>query len=113
MEAIAQDFAAVAASRPHPEISLVKRIWLLLYAEGGRWTSSEIGDRLRYSGTSIYTTLREMFERNQVVRIDGANVYGDNVIQYAVTRACLVPRGVAVIELQEVIPAPAGQEQVQ
>lgn len=106
MGAIAQDFAAVkAVPQAHGSgwTGLTKRIWMVLYSEGGRWTSAEIADRLRYSGTSIYTTLREMVDRKLVVRIDGDNVHGENVIQYAVTKACKVPRDVGLDEIEELL----------
>lgn len=116
MGAIALDFAAVAAveQRPRAETaSLVKRAWLLLYAEGGRWEPAEIARRMRVAPRKVTWLLAEMVEREYTVRTDTVTPEGAPLAKYGVTSACRVPRGVVVQELQELIPAPAGQEQVQ
>jgi hypothetical protein len=77
----------------------VKRIWLLLYAEGGRWNAAEIREKLRLTG-EIHTALREMVERGFLVRGKTCNLDGECSIKYWVTKKCKVPRGVAIEEIE-------------
>lgn len=109
MGAIALDFAAVAAveQRPRAETaSLVKRAWLLLYVEGGRWEPAEIARRIRVAPRKVTWLLAEMVEREYTVRIDTTTPEGMPLAKYGVTSTCRVPRGVVVQELQELIAAP-------
>lgn len=76
-----------------------KRIWLLLYSEGGYWTGSEVDVRLRI-GKNVYTALGEMVRSGFLSRKKGPNIDGEMVVQYGVTSACKLPRGVSVAEIE-------------
>lgn len=110
MGAIALDFAAVAAvEHPRAETaSLVKRAWLLLYVEGGRWEPAEISRRMRVAPIKVTWLLAEMVERGYLVRADTITPENTPLAKYGVTKACRVPRGVVVHELQELVPVPVG-----
>jgi hypothetical protein len=108
MGAIAFNLAAAmtATAPPAPPkqemLGLVKRVWLLLYAEGGRWSAAEIRKRLHLSG-DIHAALREMVERGFIVRTVTASPYAESRVQYGVERRCKVPRGVAIAEIEETL----------
>lgn len=88
---------------PRPEMAgLVKRVWLLLYQEGGRWTEAEVRQKLRLPA-EIHTALREMAERGFVERKRVCNIDNECSVQYGVIRACKVPRGVTVDEMWDVL----------
>lgn len=107
----AMDFAALTAvaaqlppAVPGPtpaRFGLTKRIWLLLYAEGGRWTSAEIRDRLHVQG-NLWSPLREMVQYRLLVRADVETPEG-LVIKYGVGKGCKVPRDVTVDEMWDVL----------
>jgi hypothetical protein len=83
---------------------LVKRVWLLLYTEGGRWTAAEIRHRLHLqTAVSIHATLRDMVETGFLSRSRTTNIDGETPVQYGVTRGCKVPRGVTVDEMWDVL----------
>lgn len=110
---VAIDFAALMAVpqelQPAATVArkgLTKRIWLLLYSEGGRWTSAELVDRLHVCGgrnrRRLFSTLREMALYRLVVRADVQTPEGI-VIKYGVGKGCKVPRDVTVDEMWEVL----------
>lgn len=113
MNAIAFDWRNIAMSsiartkppRPSAMSGLVKRVWLLLYAEGGRWNAAEIKARLHVPG-EIHTTLREMAERGFLIRGKLCDIDGECSMRYGVTSKCKVPRGVAIEEIQAALRAP-------
>jgi Uncharacterized membrane-associated protein/domain len=92
----------ISTEHRHETAGLVKRVWLLLYAEGGRWTEAEIRKRLHLP-VEIHTALREMAERGFVDRKRICNIDNECSVQYGVIRACKVPRGVTVEEMWEVL----------
>lgn len=98
MGAIAMDFVAVSAPGSG-WTGLTKRVWLLLYAEGGLWTATEVGDKL---GRALGATLRDMAESGFVARTRDETPEGPRV-RYGVTKACRVPRGVAVEEIEQAL----------
>lgn len=106
MGAIAMDFAALsAAAPPMPKaemVGLVKRVWLLLYSEGGRWSAAEVRRRLHLSG-DIHAALREMVERGFIVRTVTVNPDAESRVQYGVEKRCKVPRGVVISEIEEML----------
>lgn len=105
MEAMALDLAAVADIPQAPKRDLTglsKRLWLLLYAEGGRWTADEIGKRLHIS-QPLWSCLGEMSRGAFLERFRSHNVDGELVVSFAVTKRCKVPRGVTVDEMWEVL----------
>ena len=108
MEAMALECAAMTVMAPPPKqhgsgwTGQTKRIWMLLYSEGGLWTAAEIADRLRIRG-GIYMTLREMVDRRLVSRQDGQDPEGERLIRYSVTRKCKVPREVEIEEIEELL----------
>lgn len=93
--------AMAPLQRPAME-GLVKRVWLLLYQEGGRWTEAEVRQKLRLPA-EIHTALREMAERGFVERKRICNIDQECSIKYGVVRTCKVPRGVTVDEMWEVL----------
>jgi hypothetical protein len=116
MGAIALDFAAMSAMTPPPMLlpqrpemaGLVKRVWLLLYSEGGRWTEAEIRHRLHIA-SGIHTALREMVERGFLVRSKVENIDGESSVQYGVGRKCKVPRGVVLEEIEQLLEMVKGK----
>lgn len=106
MQAMALDFAALSRPAPvipKPEMSgLVKKVWLLLYSEGGRWSAAEIRRRLHLAG-DIHAALREMVERGFIVRSITASPYAESKVQYGVVKTCKVPRGVVISEIEEML----------
>jgi hypothetical protein len=107
MGAMALDFAAVAAipqAAPKRDLTgLNKRLWLLLYAEGGRWTAMELCDRLRMKGREIHPTLREMVDTGFLLRHPFVDEEGRASAKFSVTDECKVPRGVLIKEIQAVM----------
>ena len=106
MGAFALDFAALSApTQPvvrQEMAGLVKRVWLLLYAEGGRWSASEIRRRLHLSG-DIHAALREMVERGFICRSEATSPDAESRVQYGVEKRCKVPRGVVISEIEEML----------
>lgn len=99
-----------AKSGTHPSIrGSIKRIWLLLYTEGGWWQIGEVRDRLRIAGY-IKQTMKEMSENNFLVRRTHTNIDCETSVQYAVKRGCGIPRGVTIDEMWEVLQAPEKTE---
>lgn len=87
---------------PNDSRGLVKRIWMLLYAEGGRWTEAEIRKSLRLAADA-HTCLREMVDRGFIVRHRLVNIDGEKSTKYAVTKACKFPRGVSIEEVEQLL----------
>lgn len=113
MGAMALDFAAVSivtqgAAARQEMTGLVKKVWLLLLMEGGWWTAAEIRQKLRLSG-EIHTALREMRERDFLVRRKVQNVDGETSVQYAFMRECKIPRGVAYGEIEALLEMVKGK----
>lgn len=92
--------------QPAPESSLVKRVWLLLYAEGGTWTEAEVRHRLHLAA-AIHAVLRTLADRGYLARSKVTNIDGESAVKYGVARRCKVPRGVTVDELWKVLQATA------
>lgn len=93
--------AVPVAVKPFGKTGQTKRIWLLLYAEGGRWTSAEIRDRLHVRG-NLYVALRDMVGYRLLVRSNVETPEG-MVIKYGVGKGCKVPRDVTVDEMWDVL----------
>jgi hypothetical protein len=113
MGAMALDFAALSATQPvgMPPVTQpqrvemagwAKRIWLLLYCEGGLWTSAEIRTQLKV-GSAVTTTLGEMVRENFLVRNRARTVDGDLAVKYSVSNKCKVPRGVVIEEIEALL----------
>lgn len=95
------DMAIGRQPRPQPERSgLSRRIWLLLYSEGGWWTSEEMVCRL-HAGP-VNTALQEMVTSGHIVR---RKVERDErtVTEFGVTAQCKVPRGVLIMEIEAML----------
>jgi hypothetical protein len=108
MEATGCIFVAPVIRRgrqPDPrrdESGLVKRVWLLLYAEGGTWTEHEIRVRLHLSA-AIHAVLRTLSDRGFLARSKVENIDGETSVKYGVARRCKVPRGVTLDEMWDVL----------
>lgn len=107
MEAIALDLrniAMTAISRiepPRPVMTGVsKRIWMLLYREGGWWSVAEICKELG-SGPTTHVNVRDMVTSGFLARKDDADQYGERRVRFGVTKACKMPRGVTLEEIEE------------
>lgn len=85
-----------------------KRVWLLLYTEGGLWTAEEIGKRLQIA-RPLWNALGEMVRGRFLVRHRGTSIDGDLIVKFAVTRKCKVPRGVVVEEIEELLQMAHGR----
>jgi hypothetical protein len=79
-----------------------KRVWLLLYSEGGRWTAEEIADKLQIT-RPLWTALGEMVRGDFLERFRSQNIDGELSVKFAVTRKCRVPRGVTLDEMWDVL----------
>lgn len=87
---------------PRQDSGLVKRVWLLLYAEGGTWTEKEIRVHLHRSDP-IRATLTRLVDRGYLARNKRTNIDGESAVKYGVDRRCKVPQGVTVDELWEIL----------
>lgn len=83
----------------------VKRAWLLMYAEGGRWKAGEIRTELGADKTLqvIQTYLGEMARRNFIIRYKTTDIDGVVTVEYGVAKKCKVPRGVTVDEMWDIL----------
>jgi hypothetical protein len=89
----------------------VKRIWLLLYTEGGWWGSSEIRERLRMTrDLGTRQLINEMVGNGFLARRVHQTPEGD-AVQYGVDRRCKVPRGVTIEEMWDILQITAQGKQ--
>lgn len=111
MGAFAGDWAAVTSisrqsSRQPPAGSnnngMAKRVWMLLYSEGGRWTADEIAAQLQIA-RPLWSALGDMVRHGCVERFRDRNIDDELSVKFAVTRKCRVPRGVTIDEMWEVL----------
>lgn len=111
----AHEWAAVASvsrrqpdPRPAAMAGLVKRVWLLLYCEGGHWTASELSRRLQLE-VQQRTCLTYMISRGFIVRGRSTDIDGKETVHYSVNRKCKFPRGVVIEEVEELLRMVAGK----
>lgn len=113
MQAYALDWAAMASIARQPSRQpdpardsrnngTAKRVWLLLYSEGGRWTAEEIAEKLQIT-RPLWTALGEMVRGDFLERFRAKNIDGELMVKFAVTRKCRVPRGVTLDEMWDVL----------
>lgn len=90
---------------------LRKRVWLLLYTEGGTWTAGEITKRLMPSlvPRKLYSMLGEMCRDGFLVRRHITNIDGETVVKYGVAGTCGIPRGVALEEIEQLLRLALGK----
>lgn len=72
-------------------------VWLMMLKEGGRWTATEVGDRLGIDQTAAASALRAMHEFGTVQKWERSE-HNDRV-RFGVTNACKVPRGVVLRDI--------------
>lgn len=113
MGAIAMDLSGIGAppaARPSVDMAgLAKRVWLLLYSEGGWWTAEEIRRNLRMD-RDIWSALGEMVRSGFLARNRGNNIDGELVVKYGVTAKCKVPRGVVISEIEQLLQLVCGKQ---
>lgn len=99
----ADGIATPAAASPVSADPLVKRIWLLLCAEGGRWDVSEIRRELALSlnHQHVLNRMGEMARRGFVICYRSKDIDGKAFLHYGVTKQCKVPRGVMWGEIEQ------------
>lgn len=112
MGAFAEDWTAVSAisrqpsRQPAPAGSsyngTTKRVWMLLYSEGGRWTADEIAAKLQIT-RPLWSALGDMVRYGCVKRFRDRNIDDELSVKFAVTRECRVARGVTIDEMWEVL----------
>lgn len=76
--------------------TLSKRLWVFIAENGGWWTSMELRDHFLKEGIDINKitwTVLAMLDRKEVVKLPGTHP------KYAVTKDCIVPRGLTCAEL--------------
>lgn len=96
---------------PRPQaVGPIKRIWLLLYSEGGWWGGAEILDRLRMT-PGQRRLVYEMVVGGFLQRRLHTTPEGEEVVQYGVTRMCKVPRGVTIAEMWSILQITAQGKQ--
>lgn len=79
-----------------------KRVWMLLYKEGGRWTSEEIRTHPDIR-LPLATTLADMVRYGCLERFRSRNIDGELTVTFAVTKKCRVARGVTIDEMWQVL----------
>ena len=72
-------------------------VWLMLLREGGRWTASEVGERINLDQTSAAASLRTMTEFGTLRRWDRSET--NDRVRFGVTAECKVPRGVTLQDI--------------
>lgn len=79
-----------------------KRIWLLLYAEGGWWTVAEIRAHLKLAAGSnvLHMILKGMSAAGFLDSKDEPDHQLERRVRYGVTKKCKVPRGVKLEEIE-------------
>ena len=80
-----------------------KRIWLLLYAEGGRWSVAEIRRTLVLEGRTggaLPQTLDYMRTSGFLEAWDEPDHQLERRLRFGVTKRCKVPRGVKLEEIE-------------
>jgi predicted transcriptional regulator len=73
---------------------LSRRIWTLLLEQGGWWSSLEISAELDTEFQPVSNAISALREHKSVIS-RGPNRFRE----YAVTRPCIVPRGLSVDEV--------------
>lgn len=117
MGAMALDFAAIAVvpqalhRPPAPQVmkGVRKRVWLLLYTEGGMWTAAEIGQRLGLAAKKLHSMLGEMVRDQFLTRKRRETVDGDRVVEFGVSGSCSIPRGVTPDEIEALLRMAVGR----
>jgi hypothetical protein len=69
-------------------------VWLMMLAEGGRWTAAEVGARLEIDQTAAASALRAMHEFGTLQKWDRSPT--NDRVRFGVTNECKIPRGVTV-----------------
>lgn len=117
MNTLALDFAGLSgvprgglqpAQQPTMK-GLRKRVWLLLYTEGGTWTSAEIKQRLAIVARNVPSILGEMCRDGFLVRRRVTTLDGEEVVKYGVAGTCGIPRGVALEEIEQLLRLALGR----
>lgn len=72
----------------------VKRAWLLMVTQGGRWSASEVQQEL---GHDLHAHLQRMVESGHAKKFPGGAK--SNSVKFGVTTDCKVPIGVTLKEL--------------
>ncbi|HET8744300.1 MAG TPA: hypothetical protein VFM98_01755 [Ramlibacter sp.] len=88
--------------QPDPRLGLHKRVWLLLYAEGGMWTEAEIRAKLGLVA-ELHVALRGMHEGGFLVRKLFVSIDGEARMKYGVSSRCKFPRGLTVAEAEAAV----------
>ncbi|HEX7891454.1 MAG TPA: hypothetical protein VF522_19035 [Ramlibacter sp.] len=94
--------------QPDPRQALRKRVWLLLYAEGGWWTAEEIQRHL-HMDSPIWNALAEMVRDGFLVRKRETTVDQELSVRYGVGAKCKFPRGLIVDEVQQLLMLAVGK----
>jgi hypothetical protein len=74
----------------------MKRAWMLMATEGGRWSASEVAERL---GQDMHSHLQRMVECGYAKKYTGSGRC--NAVRFGVDEKCKVPVGVTIKELME------------
>lgn len=80
-----------------------KRVWLLLYSEGGWWSVAEIRKTLEANGRDVGAlaqTLNNMRVSGFLEFRDELDFQLERRLRYGVTKKCKVPRGVKLEEIE-------------
>jgi len=77
-----------------------KRVWLHLLAEGGRWSIAEISDATHIDNGAVNSGLYRMSLQGMVMQHPTNR--GRARTEFGVTKACKIPLGVTLAELQSI-----------
>lgn len=82
-----------------------KRIWLLLYKEGGWWTVAEVRRHfgLPSGSNRLHVTLGEMASGGFLESKDEPDYQLERRVRFGVTKRCKVPRGVKLEEIEALL----------
>lgn len=117
MNTLALDFPGLSGmpragfkpAKPAPITGLRKKVWLLLYTEGGWWTAAEIMRSLQMTASNFRSELGDMERSGHIVRKRGKNVDGENLVRFGVKSDCNIPRGVTPGDIEELLRLAVGK----
>jgi len=76
------------------ETGAVKKMWLHMLTEGGRWNYAELAMDTGIERHSIRTNLHNMAEYGAVIKHEA-----DDKPTFSVTQSCVAPKGLTIREL--------------
>jgi hypothetical protein len=76
-------------------------VWLMMLAEGGRWSAAQVGARIDMDQTSVASNLRAMASFGCMKRYERDPMDRHSRVRFGITPECVVPRGITLTQLLE------------